>query len=87
MVLVPTASVLVLSIAIQSIFSSVDSMFRGGMIEVINALLSLSKASLLNPSDIKDNCPKLELEFVIEASEPLLALKCFAYPMANTETI
>ena len=53
---------------------------------VINALLSFSNASFLNPSEIRDNCPKLELELVMEASPPLSAEKCLLYPIAKTDT-
>ena len=81
------ASVFTLSIANQSRSLSVVSIFLGGMIDVINALLSFPNASFLNPSETRDNCPKFELEFVIEASPPLWVSKCFAYPIAKTETI
>ena len=54
---------------------------------VICALLSLSKASGLKPVEIKDSCPKFELEFVIDASPPVSAKKCLLNPIANTETI
>ena len=37
---------------------------------VINALSSFSKASFLNPSATRANCPKFELELVIDASAP-----------------
>ena len=60
----------------QSICSSVVEEDLGGMMCVIYPLLSLSNASFLNPSETKDNWPKLELELVIEASEPLFASKC-----------
>ena len=71
----------------QSISSSRDTLDLGGIMFVINALLSLSNASFLNPSEMRDNCPKLELEFVMDASEPLSIAKCLLYPIAKTETI
>ena len=71
----------------HSIFSSVVSICCGEMICVINPVSSFWKASFLNPSDTKANWPKFELELVIEASPPLVAWKCLAKPMANTETI
>ena len=71
----PTASVLALSIANQSRSLLVVSIFLGGMIEVINALLSFSNASFLNPSETRDNCPKFEFEFVIDWSAPLSVRK------------
>ena len=70
----------------QSISSSVDSIVLGGIMCVINALSSLSKDSFLNPSETNDNCPKLELELVIEASPPVSATKCLLYPIAKTDT-
>ena len=71
----------------QSMSSSVDSIALGGIICVMNALLSFSNASFLNPVDTKDNCPKLEFEFVTDASPPLSAEKCLLYPIAKTDTI
>ena len=53
----------------------------------MNALLSLSNASFLNPSADSENCPKLELEFVIDPSPPDLTSKCLLKPIAKTETI
>ena len=50
-------------------------------------MLSLSNAAFLNPSEARENCPKLELELVIEASPPLKVSKCLLNPIANTDTI
>ena len=75
------------SIDNHSIISSAATTSLGGMIEVINALLSLSKDSFLNPEEFSEICPKLELELVIEASPPVSASKCLVNPMAKTETI
>ena len=83
----PTARVLVPSKANQSIVSSTGSIAFGGIICVIKAWSSFSNASFLNPSETNANCPKFELEFVIDASPPDCALKCLLYPIANTETI
>ena len=83
----PTEVVIPTSIVNQSISSSATTFDLGGIIFVINALLSLSNASFLNPSDTRDNWPKLELEFVIDASPPLAISKCLLYPIAKTETI
>ena len=60
----------------QSITSSVSVIALGVMILVKYALSSFAKASFLNPSDTRASCPKLELEFVIDASPPLMAAKC-----------
>ena len=60
----------------QSISSSSVVIAFGAIIFVINALLSFANDSFLNPLDTRDNCPKLELEFVIDASPPLSAVKC-----------
>ena len=74
------------SIDCQFIFSTVEKVFLGGTILVINALSSLRNASLLNPSDSSALEPKLELELVIDKSPPEVDLKWWAYPIANTET-
>ena len=47
----------------------------GVIICVMNALSSFLNASFLNPSATRANCPKLELELVIDASPPLFAMK------------
>ena len=60
---------------------------RGVITDVINPLSSFAKASFLNPSAARENVPKLEFEFVIEASAPLIILKWLWKPIANTETI
>ena len=75
------------SIDIQSIFSSSLVIALGGIICVMNALSSFSNASFLNPSDTRANCPKFELELVIDASAPDWASKWVWYPIANTDTI
>ena len=54
---------------------------------VTNAASSFANASFLNPSDAIANCPKFELEFVIDASAPVSALKCLLKPIAKTDTI
>ena len=72
----PAEVVIPTSILNQSIFSSGSFVDLGGITFVINALLSLANASFLNPSATKDNCPKLEFEFVIDASPPLSIEKC-----------
>ena len=82
-----TVFVLSISIVTQSIFSSAVVIAFGGIICVINARSSFAKASFLNPSETRANCPKLELELVIDASAPDFASKCVLYPIANTETI
>ena len=79
--------VLSISIEIQSISSSAVVIAFGGIICVINALSSFSKACFLNPSDTSANWPKLEFELVIEASAPDFASKWTPYPIANTDTI
>ena len=76
LVLSPTAVVIPTSRLNQSTFSVGSTTDLGGMTCVINALLSFSNDVFLNPSATKDNCPKLELEFVIEASPPLSIEKC-----------
>ena len=85
--LIPTAVVKPTSRVTQSILSFTDVNALGVIIFVIKALLSFSNASFLNPSDTSANCPKLELELVIDASPPLAAVKCLLYPIANTDTI
>ena len=55
--------------------------------DVINALSSLSNASALNPSEFNEIWPKLEFEFVMEASLPDSRSKCLLNPIANTDTI
>ena len=75
------------SIDTQSIFSSVVVIARGGMMWVMKALSSFSKESFLNPSATNASWPKLELEFVIEASAPEAHSKWVLYPIANTDTI
>ena len=75
------------SIETQSIFSSEVVIALGGMTCVINARSSFWKAFFLNPSETRANCPKFELELVIDASDPDCASKCVLYPIANTETI
>ena len=52
-------------------------MALGGIIDVTYALLSLANAVFLNPSDIKANCPKFELELVILASPPVRAQNAY----------
>ena len=71
----------------QSTFSVVDVIDFGVIKDVTYAVSSFVNAAFLNPSEFSDICPKLELEFVTEASPPDSALKCFAYPIANTDTI
>ena len=56
---------------VQSIFSSVPTIALGVIMDVINALLSLSNASFLNPLALSASCPKFELEFVILKSAPV----------------
>ena len=43
--------------------------------DVTNPLSSFANASFLNPSAARANVPKLEFEFVIDASAPLIILK------------
>ena len=83
----PTLLVFAMSIEIQSIVSRGAVIALGVMMLVIYALSSFTNASFLNPSDTSANCPKLELELVIEASPPFIAAKCLLYPIANTDTI
>ena len=65
----------------------VDVTDFGVIKDVMYAVLSFVNAAFLNPSEFSDICPKFELELVTEASPPDSALKCFAYPIANTDTI
>ena len=58
----------------------------GVIIEVINALLSFSKAFFLNPVELSESCPKFEFELVILISPPLSASKCLLNPIAKTDT-
>ena len=46
--------------------------------DVTYAVSSFVNAAFLNPSECSDICPKLELEFVTEASPPDSALKCYS---------
>ena len=71
----------------QSTFVSADVISFGARTWVTYAASSFPNASFLNPSDAIANCPKFELEFVIEASAPVSALKCLLNPIANTDTI
>ena len=75
------------SICKNSICCSSFMIERGLIIDVINPLLSFANASFLNPSASKENVPKLEFEFVIDASAPLIISKCAWNPIANTDTI
>ena len=83
----PTLLVTLTSIPNQSTLSSSSTFALGGIMWVINALLSLSNASFLNPSETNDSCPKLEFELVIDASPPDSQTKCLLNPIANTDTI
>ena len=76
-----------ISSEIQSIFSSCITFDLGVIIEVIYPKLSLANDCDLYPVATRENCPKFELEFVIEASPPLSASKCLLKPIAKTETI
>ena len=60
---------------------------RGVIIDVMNPLSSLANASYLNPSASNEKVPKLEFEFVIDASAPFIISKCAWKPIANTDTI
>ena len=62
LVLFAADMVLATSNEIQSISSSVSTIALGVIIEVINALLSLSNASFLNPEETRESCPKLEFD-------------------------
>ena len=59
------------SICKNSICCSSFMIERGLIIDVINPLLSFANASFLNPSASKENVPKLEFEFVMDASAHL----------------
>ena len=87
LVLFAADMVLATSNEIQSISSSVSTIALGVIIEVINALLSLSNASFLNPEETRESCPKLEFELVILRSPPLSESKCLLNPIAKTDTI
>ena len=80
-------SVRSISREIQSIFSSCSTFALGVMIEVTYPKSSLANDSALYPVATRENCPKFEFEFVIEASPPLSASKCLLNPIAKTETI
>ena len=67
-----------------AVLSGVSSL--GGITCVMYPVLSLAKASGLNPLDIKDFDPKLEFELVSPKSPPLSVKNWFANPIANTET-
>ena len=53
---------------------------------VKNPLSSEAKAVFLNPSENNAVAPKLELELVKLISPPVWVTKCWAYPIAKTET-
>ena len=53
---------------------------------MIYPLSSFVNASSLKPFASSANAPKLELEFVSEKSAPDSVTKCFAYPIAKTDT-
>ena len=74
------------SIASNSVDTSVSGICLGGMIWVIYPLSSCLNAFVLNPAEINAVAPKLELELVIEISPPVSLTKCWAYPIANTDT-
>ena len=77
----------IIAFLLLKIFNLPLEIALGVMMLVIYALSSFANASFLNPSDTSANCPKLELELVIEASAPFTAVKCLLYPIANTDTI
>ena len=58
----------------------------GGTIWVTYPVSSRGKDSFLNPFEINDLEPKLEFELVIDWSAPSYAKKCWANPIAKTET-
>ena len=63
------------SICKNSISWSVVTTERGVIIDETNPLSSFANAYFLNPSAARANVPKLEFEFVIDASDPSIILK------------
>ena len=84
---IPTDVVRPTSNACQSTLTGVPVIAFGVIILLIYAASSLLNASFLNPSDDNDIWPKLEFEFVTEASLPVSAEKWRLNPIANTDTI
>ena len=83
----PTVVVIPTSSDCQSRLLSSVTIARGVIIEVINALLSFSNASFLNPEEFSAICPKFEFELVIDISPPVSESRCLLNPIAKTDTI